>query len=56
VAATVVTFLKRRPQATDKIPIIMTVGADRIGSGGIIASLARPGGDVTGISALASSG
>jgi ABC-type uncharacterized transport system substrate-binding protein len=54
VAATVVTFLKRRPQATDKIPIIMT--ADRIGSGGIIASLARPGGDVTGISALASSG
>ena len=40
--------------ATDKIPIIMTVGADRIGSGGIIASLARPGGNVTGMSALAS--
>ena len=41
-------------QATDKIPIIMTVGADRIGSGGIIASLARPGANVTGMSALAS--
>lgn len=41
-------------QATDKIPIIMTVGADRIGNGGIIASLARPGGNVTGMSALAS--
>jgi putative ABC transport system substrate-binding protein len=39
-------------QATDKIPIVMTVGADPIG--GIVASLARPGGNVTGMSALAS--
>ena len=39
-------------QATDKIPIVMTIGADPIG--GIVASLARPGGNVTGMSALAS--
>jgi putative ABC transport system substrate-binding protein len=40
-------------QATDQIPIVMTISADPIGSG-IIASLARPGGNVTGMSALAS--
>jgi putative ABC transport system substrate-binding protein len=40
-------------QATDKIPIVMTVSADPIISG-IVASLARPGGNVTGMSALAS--
>ena len=44
----------RAAKQANKIPIIMTVGADRIGSGGIIASLARPGGNVTGMSALAS--
>ena len=40
-------------QATDTIPIVMTISADPIGSG-IIASSARPGGNVTGMSALAS--
>jgi putative ABC transport system substrate-binding protein len=40
-------------QATDKIPIVMTISADPIGSG-IVSSLARPGGNVTGMSALAS--
>jgi putative ABC transport system substrate-binding protein len=40
-------------QATDKIPIVMTISADPISSG-IVSSLARPGGNVTGMSALAS--
>jgi putative tryptophan/tyrosine transport system substrate-binding protein len=40
-------------QVTDKIPIVMTISADPIGSG-IVSSLARPGGNVTGMSALAS--
>src|SRR5215813_10133905 len=39
-------------QATDKIPIIMTLARDPVGSG-FVASLARPGGNVTGMSALA---
>jgi putative ABC transport system substrate-binding protein len=39
-------------QATDKIPIIMTLAPDPVGSG-FITSLARPGGNVTGMSALA---
>jgi len=40
-------------QATDKIPIVMTISADPISSG-FITSLARPGGNVTGMSGLAS--
>jgi putative ABC transport system substrate-binding protein len=40
-------------QATQKIPIVMTISADPI-STGIVASLARPGGNVTGMSAQAS--
>jgi putative tryptophan/tyrosine transport system substrate-binding protein len=40
-------------QATDRIPIVMTTSADPIGSG-IVSSLARPGGNVTGMSNLAS--
>jgi putative ABC transport system substrate-binding protein len=40
-------------EAIDKIPIVMTINADPVGSG-MVASLARPGGNVTGMSALAS--
>ncbi len=39
-------------QATPTIPIVMAVGGDPIGSGAV-ASLARPGGNVTGLSNLA---
>ena len=39
-------------QATDKIPIIMALAPDPVGSGFVI-SLARPGGNVTGMSAFA---
>jgi putative tryptophan/tyrosine transport system substrate-binding protein len=40
-------------KATDKIPIVMPIAADPIGSG-FVASLVRPGGNITGLSALAS--
>ena len=39
-------------QATSTIPIVMTNDADPVGSG-FIASLARPGGNITGLSTLA---
>jgi putative ABC transport system substrate-binding protein len=39
-------------QASDRIPIIMTLAADPVGSG-FVDSLAHPGGNVTGMSALA---
>jgi putative tryptophan/tyrosine transport system substrate-binding protein len=39
-------------QASDKIPIVMTLAADPIGSG-FVASLAHPGSNVTGMSAVA---
>ncbi len=39
-------------QASDKIPIVMTLAADPIGSG-FVASLARPGSNMTGMSAVA---
>jgi ABC-type uncharacterized transport system substrate-binding protein len=40
-------------QATNKIPIVMTISGDPVISG-IVSSLARPGANVTGMSALAS--
>jgi putative ABC transport system substrate-binding protein len=40
-------------QATDKIPIVMLISGDPVGSG-FVASLTRPGGNITGLSALAS--
>ena len=39
-------------RATDKIPIVMTLSADPVGTG-LVPSLAHPGGNVTGMSALA---
>ena len=39
-------------QATDTIPIVMTLAPDPVGSG-FVNNLARPGGNVTGMSALA---
>jgi len=40
-------------RATTRIPIVMATGGDAVGAG-LVASLARPGGNVTGMSALTS--
>jgi putative tryptophan/tyrosine transport system substrate-binding protein len=44
--------IRAAKQATDKIPIVMTLAADPVGSG-LVPSLSHPGGNVTGMSALA---
>jgi putative ABC transport system substrate-binding protein len=44
--------IRAAKQATDNIPIVMTLAADPVGSG-LVPSLAHPGGNVTGMSALA---
>jgi len=40
-------------QATVRIPIVMATGGDAVGSG-LVATLARPGGNITGLTSLAS--
>ena len=45
------TMTRAAKQATTSIPIVMTFDSDPVGSG-FIASLARPGGNITGLSAL----
>ena len=49
--ATTAPVIRAAKEATTKIPIVMPAGADPVGSG-FIASLARPGGNVTGMSAM----
>ena len=46
------TATRAAKDATNTIPIVMTNDSDPVGDG-IIASLARPGGNITGLSALA---
>src|SRR5215831_19745895 len=43
--------IRAAKQATDEIPIVMALAADPVGSG-LVPSLAHPGGNVTGMSAL----
>ena len=45
--------IRAAKRATSQIPIVMTISADPIGSG-LVANLAHPGGNLTGMSALAS--
>src|SRR5262249_21735108 len=45
--------IRAAKRATSQIPIVMTLAADPVGSG-LIPTLAHPGGNVTGMSALAS--
>src|SRR6516225_7810888 len=44
--------IRAAKHATDKIPIVMALAADPVGSG-VVPSLARPGGNITGMSGLA---
>jgi putative ABC transport system substrate-binding protein len=45
------TAIRAARQATDTVPIVMAGGGDPVGSG-LIKSLARPGGNITGVSLL----
>jgi len=47
--------IRAAKRATSQIPIVMTLAADPVGSG-LIPTLAHPGSNVTGMSALASGG
>jgi len=53
IVATNVAAVQAAKQATSTIPIVMAVPADPVGSG-FVASLAHPGGNVTGLSSLVS--
>ena len=52
IVATITPSVLAARKATGEIPIVMTYVADPVG-GGIVASLAHPGGNVTGLSSLA---
>ena len=52
VAAGGLTLVSAAKKVTDSIPIVMTTSSDPVASG-IVTSLARPGGNVTGLSTLA---
>ena len=52
VAAGGLTLVAAAKKVTDSIPIVMTTSSDPVSSG-IVAGLARPGGNVTGLSTLA---
>jgi putative ABC transport system substrate-binding protein len=49
--ATTARVIRAAKEATNKIPIVMPAASDPVGDG-FIASLARPGGNITGISAM----
>src|SRR5262245_35294287 len=51
IVADITLAIRAAMRATSTIPIVMTVSADAVG-GGVVASLARPGGNVTGLSIL----
>src|SRR5262245_5200043 len=51
IVADITLAVRAAMRATSTIPIVMTVSADAVG-GGVVASLARPGGNVTGLSIL----
>ena len=51
IVADITLAVRAAMQATPTIPIVMTVSADAVG-GGLVSSLARPGGNVTGLSIL----
>ena len=51
IVADITLGIRAAMRATSTIPIVMTVSADAVG-GGLVSSLARPGGNVTGLSIL----
>ena len=53
IAADVTLAIRAAMQATSTMPIVMTTSADAVG-GGLVSSLARPGGNVTGVASFSS--